>query len=228
MKIVFGAFLLSLLLFAGVRELLDLIPQDPKPLTAAPFIAAKHNQDSVPSSPAEGGLPHDSRPDRKDDCIAANLFPQTYQPFDATVTRVIDGDTLEVRIEGTTLSVRLWGIDAPETKQPNGPASTDYLTNLAPPQTRLSLHPVTMDRYQRLVAVTGLAQHPDDWAINVKLVAFGHAYHVDNFESEGNSCLTEAQRHARQNQAGLWRNAPNGGAKPWDYRQMQKGSPPRD
>ena len=65
MKIVFGAFLLSLLLFAGVRELLDPIPQDPEPLTAAPFIAAKHNQDSVPSSPAEGGLPHDSVPTAK-------------------------------------------------------------------------------------------------------------------------------------------------------------------
>ena len=225
MKFIFGAFLISLLMFAGIRELITLIPSEPEALTAAPFIAAKHTRDKVPSSPAQGGIPQKARPDDKQECTAANLFPQTHEPFHATVNRVIDGDTIEVRIEGTNLRVRLWGIDAPETSQPNGPASLQYLTRLAPPKSKISLHPVTMDTYQRLVAVTGHAEDPQDWAINVKLVAFGHAYHVDNFESKDNACLTEAQNLAQQNQLGLWNGAPQGGTRPWDYRGMKRGQP---
>ena len=39
----------------------------------------------------------------------------------ATVTGVVDGDTLDVEIRGRTERVRLIGIDTPETKKPDSP-----------------------------------------------------------------------------------------------------------
>jgi micrococcal nuclease len=39
----------------------------------------------------------------------------------ATVVEVVDGDTLAVEVEGATATVRLIGVDTPETKDPNEP-----------------------------------------------------------------------------------------------------------
>ena len=39
-------------------------------------------------------------------------------PISARVERVIDGDTIHVRFEGKSYTVRLIGVDTPETKHP--------------------------------------------------------------------------------------------------------------
>ena len=39
-------------------------------------------------------------------------------PISARVERVIDGDTIHVRVEGKRYTVRLIGVDTPETKHP--------------------------------------------------------------------------------------------------------------
>ena len=39
-------------------------------------------------------------------------------PITAHVERVIDGDTIQVRVEGKSHTVRLIGVDTPETKHP--------------------------------------------------------------------------------------------------------------
>jgi micrococcal nuclease len=43
------------------------------------------------------------------------------QGADATVTRVVDGDTIMVRLDGRDTTVRLIGVDTPETKDPRKP-----------------------------------------------------------------------------------------------------------
>ena len=59
---------------------------------------------------------------------SAAVFAQDVQPgqsFTGKVTSVIDGDTYKVdRPVGPVVKVRLWGVDAPESSQPYGPAST--------------------------------------------------------------------------------------------------------
>ncbi len=56
----------------------------------------------------------------------------------ATVTDVVDGDTIDVLIAGRTERVRLIGIDTPETKKPDtpiecyGPEASANTTALAP------------------------------------------------------------------------------------------------
>jgi micrococcal nuclease len=55
----------------------------------------------------------------------------------ATVTRVVDGDTIEVTFGGKILDVRLIGIDTPETVHPTepvgcyGPAASKFTTESA-------------------------------------------------------------------------------------------------
>ncbi len=39
-------------------------------------------------------------------------------PVTARVERVMDGDTIQVRFEGNSYTVRLMGVDTPETKHP--------------------------------------------------------------------------------------------------------------
>jgi micrococcal nuclease len=43
------------------------------------------------------------------------------KPRDGTVTRVVDGDTLHVRVHGQDETVRLLGIDTPELHRPGTP-----------------------------------------------------------------------------------------------------------
>ena len=84
----------------------------------------------------------------------------------ARVVRVVDGDTIRVSIDGRERSVRLLGIDTPETHRPGtpvecgGPQATAYLQALAPPGTPVALEPDPsqdrVDRYGRLLAYVRL------------------------------------------------------------------------
>lgn len=47
-----------------------------------------------------------------------------------TVERIVDGDTFKVTYDGEQTSVRIVGINAPERKDPTGPAATKALTGL--------------------------------------------------------------------------------------------------
>ena len=64
----------------------------------------------------------------------------------ATVTSVVDGDTIKVRNDvGSTITVRLIGIDTPETKHPSKPVqcfgteASAKTAELLPPGTRVEL-----------------------------------------------------------------------------------------
>jgi micrococcal nuclease len=84
-----------------------------------------------------------------------------------TVVRAVDGDTLEVAIGGRVRSVRLLGIDAPETHRPGtpvecgGPEASASMAALVTPGTRVSLESDPgqdrVDRYGRLLAYLRLS-----------------------------------------------------------------------
>lgn len=78
---------------------------------------------------------------------------------DAVVTRVVDGDTIEARIEGTVEDVRLIGVDTPETVKPGAPVQCFGLRASHFTKRRLSGHRVRLvfgrerrDVYGRLLA----------------------------------------------------------------------------
>jgi endonuclease YncB( thermonuclease family) len=105
----------------------------------------------------------------------------TAVPANATVVRVIDGDTIDVDFDGTVERVRLIGIDTPETKRPNypvecwGPEASAHTTELLPPGTPVLVERdvVGRDDYGRLLGYVHRAG--DGIFVNRELVRQGYA-----------------------------------------------------
>ncbi len=96
------------------------------------------------------------------------------------VTRVIDGDTLDV--EGG-LRIRLVLVDAPELSESGGPESRDYLTDLCLGSLALideDDFQIGDDPYGRILAVV----YCDGTNANAALISSGHADTYYNFCSE--------------------------------------------
>ncbi|MDH3704967.1 MAG: thermonuclease family protein [Acidimicrobiia bacterium] len=138
----------------------------------------------------------------------------TARPSDganAIVEHVIDGDTIDVQIDGATERVRLLGIDAPESVdrerpvQCFGPEASEELTRLLPPQTSVLLvrDLEARDRFGRLLAYVYRAD--DDLFVNHQLVVSGFAdvLIIDPNEAH-EATLRSARRQARDAGAGLW------------------------
>lgn len=70
-----------------------------------------------------------------------------------TVERIVDGDTFKVQYDGESTSVRIAGINAPERRDPAGPAATAALTGLIRGKTvRLEFpEPRKRDNFGRLL-----------------------------------------------------------------------------
>lgn len=130
---------------------------------------------------------------------------------EATVVRVVDGDTLVARISGHDERVRLIGIDTPESVKPNTPVQCFALEAsgrtkaLVPRGTKVHLERDVelRDRYQRLLAY--VYREPDELFLNLTLTREGFALpytfppnvaHADEFVA--------AASEARQGRRGLW------------------------
>jgi micrococcal nuclease len=130
----------------------------------------------------------------------------------ATVVAVVDGDTIEVRIAGRTETVRLLGVDTPETKHPTepvgcfGPEAAAHTKELLPEGTevRLERDSEPRDTFGRLLAY--VRRTSDGLFVNVELVAQGYA-HVLLIEPNHayRSELRAAEAAARTSGRGLWR-----------------------
>jgi len=139
----------------------------------------------------------------------------------ARVTRVIDGDTVEVVIlsrsegrgagwarPGQTYSVRLTGIDTPESVKPDAPiecfgreASAALEAFLGNRVVRLVDDIENVDGYDRLLRYVYVGEE----MANARLVANGyaHAYHyAPNLRHS--RLFEELQRDARKADRGLW------------------------
>jgi endonuclease YncB( thermonuclease family) len=134
----------------------------------------------------------------------------------ARVDRVVDGDTIVVTRQGvsSTETVRLVGVDAPESVDPDrpvgcfGPEASEYLTDLLTPGTAvyLEVDPVQgdTDRYGRLLRYVYefTADGPGN-SINLRLLSEGYAeaYRGDHRRA---SEYDDAKREAEASGAGLW------------------------
>ncbi|MDD3719518.1 MAG: thermonuclease family protein [Actinomycetota bacterium] len=130
-----------------------------------------------------------------------------------TVTRVVDGDTIEVTFpDGKVEKVRYIGINTPEAGQPYYSESTVANSSLvAGKQVRMEKDVSEIDKYGRLLRYV----YVGDLMVNAELVARGYAntatYPPDVKYSEHFLAL-EAQ--ARNNNLGLWAPPPSVNAEP--------------
>lgn len=83
----------------------------------------------------------------------------------------IDGDTLRLDSPGRNLRLRIWGIDAPEIKEPGGIEASRALASIAAGKT-LHCDLMDVDRYGRPVVLCGTAEVED---IACEMVKQGHA-----------------------------------------------------
>jgi micrococcal nuclease len=96
----------------------------------------------------------------------------------ARVVRVVDGDTIEVSLNGTTEKVRLIGVDTPETVHPTigvepyGKEASNFTKEKLTDQTvKLEFDVEERDRYGRLLAYVWL----DEELFNEVLLKEGYA-----------------------------------------------------
>lgn len=81
--------------------------------------------------------------------------PRPHETFSARLDRVIDGDTLAVRVSGHPVRVRLLGIDSPERGQPGwAEARAAARQQFGPPGSRLrcTIGPEPRDAFGRILA----------------------------------------------------------------------------
>lgn len=140
------------------------------------------------------------------------------------VRAVYDGDTVLLTTrEESRLKVRLYGIDAPETRkpdkagQPYGDISRRTLMYKIMGR-RVSAEIVDIDQYQRAVAV--LRYEGRD--INREMVAEGHAWAYRKYlEGAYASEYIDAENLARSRRLGLWRES--NPQPPWAFRNWGTG-----
>jgi micrococcal nuclease len=133
-----------------------------------------------------------------------------------TVTRVVDGDTVHVRIDGDDQAVRYIGVDTPETVKPNTPvqcfgkAASAYNHRLIEGQpVRLRFDAERRDRYGRLLAYVYRAR--DGLFVNAALVRGGYATTLTIPPNTAHAAqFAGLERHARERRRGLWRTCPTG------------------
>lgn len=133
-----------------------------------------------------------------------------------TVSRVVDGDTVDLRIADPRggreqTRVRLWGVDTPETVKPDTPPehygheATDFTRRLClHREVTVQLVPDdTRDKYNRLLAYLVL---PDGNTLNHRLIREGFGYADPRFDHPRKAAYQRAQQQARAERRGLWRD----------------------
>lgn len=128
-----------------------------------------------------------------------------------SVTKVVDGDTFKVSIDGSEKTVRLIGLDTPETVDPRKPvqcfgteASNKAKNLLSGKKVKLEADSSqgNLDKYGRLLRYAFLE---DGTLFNKWMIAngYGHEY-TYNLPYKYQAEFEEAERLARENKLGLW------------------------
>lgn len=128
-----------------------------------------------------------------------------------SVTTVSDGDTIKVLVGGKTETVRLIGVDTPETKDPRKAvqcygteASTYTKTTLLGKSVSLAQDDSQQnrDKYGRLLRYVFLE---DGTNFNEQLIRAGYAYeYTYRTPYQYQSAFKQAQQEAKANSVGLW------------------------
>jgi micrococcal nuclease len=130
---------------------------------------------------------------------------------DARVERIVDGDTIKVRLGGRRETVRYIGVDTPETRKPGSPvecygraASAQNARLVEGRRVTLEWDVERRDRYGRLLAY--VRRSDDDVFVNARMVQGGYATTATfppNVRHE--RTFRRLQREAREAGRGLWR-----------------------
>ena len=147
--------------------------------------------------------------------------PKPAPVLTATVTRVNDGDSIEVTLESSPARVRMSAIDTPEHDQPYGAKSSAALKALLPPGAPVELEVVTQDQFNRRVATVWLVADGKRVNVNEWMLREGHAWAYRRYMREAKFCDLEAE--ARDRKLGLWAQPVSEWVYPPEWRFLKNG-----
>ena len=142
---------------------------------------------------------------------AAGVLGAAPAAFEGIVVRVVDGDTIHVRLADRIEKVRYTGVNTPEVHHPRrgeeagGREAAEVNHALVSgKRVRLELDVQTRDRYGRLLAYVWV----DDLMVNAELVRRGYAQVMTLPPNVRYQALfLKLQRDAREAGRGLWKPA---------------------
>ena len=139
----------------------------------------------------------------------------------ATVTKVNDGDSIEVSLDSGPARVRMSAIDTPEYDQPYGAKSSAAIKALLPVGSSVELEVITQDQFKRLVATVWLVADGKRLNINETMLREGHAWAYRRYMREAKFCDLEAE--ARDKKLGLWAQPVSEWIYPPEWRFLKNG-----
>jgi endonuclease YncB( thermonuclease family) len=121
----------------------------------------------------------------------------------AYVERVIDGDSIEIVLNGELLGLRYIGIDTPEIGMPYSLESTELNQNMVEGQiVELERDVSDTDQYGRLLRYVYLQ---DGTMVNAELVRLGYALAVAYPpDTKYQEIINSSELEAKENELGLW------------------------
>lgn len=144
------------------------------------------------------------------------LIPLMSLGWPATVTRVVDGDTIKVKNrDGLELTLRLEGIDCPEKKQKYGICSMACLEFMVQAvDMKIEVIHSDVDGFGRVIAKI----YAGGIDINKLMITRGLAWHYKQYSDDED--YAKAEIIARKTKDGLW--AYDNPIAPWEYRASKK------
>jgi endonuclease YncB( thermonuclease family) len=149
--------------------------------------------------------------------------------FEGIVTKVSDGDTIQLDSHGTILKIRLYGIDAPETEKSN--KRTGYISKPGQPYgdeaekvlrgkimgQKVRIDVMDIDQYKRLVSLVWLGRR----CINQEMIRDGFAWAYRKYLDRAYASeFLALEERARAKRLGLWKEY--NPQPPWEFRKMQR------
>lgn len=123
----------------------------------------------------------------------------------AQVLNVLDGDTLNVKIDNRKEKIRLACVDAPEGKQVGGVEATKFLSGLIPVGSKITIVETGRDRFGRLLGVVFNGKT----FVNLEMVANGYAIVYQQYLSKcpnSRADLVKAEAIAKSRKLNIWNN----------------------
>ena len=139
----------------------------------------------------------------------------------AKVTKVNDGDSIQVDLPSGRARVRLSAIDTPEFDQPHGSQASAALKSMLPVGATVELEVETQDSFNRIVATVWLVANGNRTNLNEAMLRDGHAWAYRRYMKNPRFCDIEQEARARK--AGLWAQPVNNWVYPPEWRYLKDG-----
>ncbi|MAI70432.1 MAG: nuclease [Rhodopirellula sp.] len=146
-------------------------------------------------------------------CVSFATPPKITEQLTGKVVRVTDGDTVTVLVNLKPLKVRLYGIDAPETKQSFGNQSKAALAAMVFGKV-ITVKKTGTDKYGRTLGIIRYGNTD----VNAKMIEDGWAWHYKYYNDEDR--LAKLETKAKKDKLGLW--ADSQPLAPWEFRRQPR------